>query len=209
MCLVDAATGKILWGHEGYTRHVHGQGMCSDIDGRYPGSECYSADTDSSKKFAWARLRTARGEVISEENLGGFSPKCIYWDADVQREILKRGFVSKYRGSTLRTRIEGHIAAVADILGDWREEILMTSPDGRSLRLYTTTMPTENRLYTLMHDPQYRLSTAWQNVVYNKPPHTGFFLGYGMAAAPRPRIRLIGQGEALDGFKGARLTEGE
>ena len=57
MCLVDAATGEILWGHEGYTRHVHGQGLCSDIDARHPGAECYSADTDSTKSFAWARRK--------------------------------------------------------------------------------------------------------------------------------------------------------
>ncbi|HQG48778.1 MAG TPA: hypothetical protein PK373_06790 [Sedimentisphaerales bacterium] len=82
-------------------------------------------------------------------------------------------------------------------MGDWREEILMTAPDGKSLRLYTTTIPTEHRLYTLMHDPQYRLSIAWQNVVYNKPPYVSFFLGQGMAAPPRPNITLIGSGEAL------------
>jgi NAD(P)-dependent dehydrogenase (short-subunit alcohol dehydrogenase family) len=28
-----------------------------------------------------------------------------------------------------------------------------------------------------MHDPQYRLAIAWQNVGYNQPPHPGFFLG--------------------------------
>jgi hypothetical protein len=48
-----------------------------------------------------------------------------------------------------------------------------------------------------MHDPQYRLSIAWQNVVYNKPPHPGFFLGHQMAPPPRPNIRLIGSGEAV------------
>ena len=87
---------------------------------------------------------------------------------------------------------------VGDLLGDWREEILTSSPDGKALRLYSTTIPTEQRLYTLMHDPQYRLGIAWQNVVYNKPPHPSFFLGEGMSPAPRPRIRLIGQGEALE-----------
>jgi rhamnogalacturonan endolyase len=59
-------------------------------------------------------------------------------------------------------------------------------------------MPTTNRIYTLMHDPQYRLSITWQNVVYNKPPHTSFYLGDGMAKPPRPNIRLIGKGEAIN-----------
>jgi hypothetical protein len=60
--------------------------------------------------------------------------------------------------------------------------------DNNSLRIYTTTIPAANRLYTLMHDPQYRLAVAWQNVGYNQPPHPGFFLGDGMSPAPRPNI---------------------
>jgi rhamnogalacturonan endolyase len=76
--------------------------------------------------------------------------------------------------------------------------MLLIAPDGRSLRLFTTTIPTEHRLTTLMHDPQYRLAIAWQNVVYNKPPHPSFFLGQGMQPPPRPDIRLVGAGKALD-----------
>jgi rhamnogalacturonan endolyase len=77
---------------------------------------------------------------------------------------------------------------VADIIGDWREEVIVASPDGKALRLYTTPIETKYRIPTLMHDPQYRLGIAWQNVVYNKPPHTGFFLGHGMAM-PQPAAK--------------------
>jgi rhamnogalacturonan endolyase len=66
---------------------------------------------------------------------------------------------------------------VADLIGDWREEILLVAPDGKSLRLFTTTIPTEHRLVTLLDDPQYRLGVVWQNVVYNKPAHPSFYLG--------------------------------
>lgn len=90
---------------------------------------------------------------------------------------------------------------MGDFVGDWREEILTTAPDGLSLRLYTTTIPTEHRIYTLMHDPQYRLGIVWQNVVYNKPPHPSFFLGDGMRSPPKPNIRLVGHGEAIAGVK--------
>ena len=57
-----------------------------------------------------------------------------------------------------------------------------------ALRVYTTTIPAQNRIYTLMHDRQYRLGVAWQNVGYNQPPHPSFFLGDGMAAPPVPNI---------------------
>jgi rhamnogalacturonan endolyase len=82
---------------------------------------------------------------------------------------------------------------VADLLGDWREEMLLVAPDGKSLRLYTTIMPTEIGLPTLMHDRQYRLGIAWQNVVYNKPAHPSFFLGDGMKTPPRPSVKRITQ----------------
>lgn len=79
----------------------------------------------------------------------------------------------------------------ADIFGDWREELILRAEDNQSLRVYTSTIPTEHRLYTLMHDPQYRLSIAWQNVGYNQPPHTGYYLGVGMDRPVKPNIRLI------------------
>ena len=91
---------------------------------------------------------------------------------------------------------------MCDMLGDWREEVILVAPTGHALRLYTTTIPTEHRLVTLWHDPQYRLGIAWQNVVYNKPCHPSFFLGDGMASPPRPDIRLIGRGEAIAGVEG-------
>jgi rhamnogalacturonan endolyase len=72
-------------------------------------------------------------------------------------------------------------ALSGDILGDWREEILLRAAENpRELRLYTTTIPTEHRFTTLMHDPVYRLGIAWQNVAYNQPPHVGYYLGEGM-----------------------------
>ncbi|MFH1924516.1 MAG: silent information regulator protein Sir2 [Planctomycetota bacterium] len=177
MCLVEAATGKILWGHEGFTRHVHGQGMCSDIDARHPGAECYSADTDAEKKFAWARLRTAQGEVISEEDLGGFSPRCVYWDADPQRELFRSGRISDYGGSELPPRVEGSLAAVADILGDWREEIITSVPG--ELRIYTTTVPAADRRVCLMQDPIHRLDVAHAAMGYFQVPMTSYDLATG------------------------------
>jgi rhamnogalacturonan endolyase len=67
-----------------------------------------------------------------------------------------------------------------DLLGDWREELLVVAPDGQSLRLYTTTIPTDLRITTLLADRQYRLGLVWQNVVYNKPCYPSFYLGDGM-----------------------------
>jgi rhamnogalacturonan endolyase len=177
MCLVEAATGKILWGHEGPTRHVHGQGMCSDIDARHPGCECYSADTDEKKAFAFARLRTCKGQVISEEKLEGFGARCVYWDADLQREVIRGNRITDYPKGDVPPKIEGSLVAVADVLGDWREEII-TSLRGE-LRIYTTTIPATDRRVCLMQDPIYRIDVAHAAMGYYQVP----MLSYDPATA--------------------------
>ena len=105
------------------------------------------------------------------------------WETEKEETLLETGSRGGGRGPNL----------MGDFIGDWREEILLSAPDGKSLRLYTTTIPTDHRIPTLMHDPQYRLGIAWQNVVYNKPPHPSFYLGDGMAKPPKANIRLVGK----------------
>jgi rhamnogalacturonan endolyase len=117
------------------------------------------------------------------------------------RELLDRTQISKWnwQTSSLDRLLTANECAAnngtkatpvlsGDVLGDWREEVIWRSADNRELRIYSTTIPTTHRFVTLMHDPEYRLSIAWQNVGYNQPPHTGFHLGEGMEKPPRPRI---------------------
>jgi rhamnogalacturonan endolyase len=173
--------------------------MAADIDPRHRGYEAWGGP---------GGLRDSHGNEI------GPNPRsnsfAIWWDGDPLRELLSRSAVNKWNWQTgteerlFETGSRGGGRGpniMGDFIGDWREELLMTAPDGRALRLYTTTIPTEYRIYTLMHDSQYRLAIAWQNVVYNKPPHPGFFLGEGMAPPPHPNIQLIGNGEAIAGLK--------
>ena len=68
--------------------------------------------------------------------------------------------------------------------------MIFRTEDNKELRVFSTSIPTDKRFYTLMHDPQYRLSIAWQNVAYNQPPHTGFHMGEGMKKPPKPNIIL-------------------
>jgi len=78
----------------------------------------------------------------------------------------------------------------ADLLGDWREEVVWRTPNSSALRVYTTTIPTERRIYTLMHDPQYRMQVTSEQTAYNQPPHVGFELGAGMKAPPAPNLHV-------------------
>ncbi|MCC9601488.1 rhamnogalacturonan lyase [Stieleria sp. JC731] len=172
----DARTGEILWSHSPGVDI--GSGLAADIDPRHPGCEAWGGP---------GGLRTAKGQVV------GRAPRtsswAIWWDGDLLRELVGYSRVQKWnweneREETLfNTQSRGAPRGpnlVGDILGDWREELIMTSPDRKSLRVFTTTIPSDHRIVTLMQDHQYRLAIAWQNVVYNKPPHTSFFLGEGM-----------------------------
>ena len=76
----------------------------------------------------------------------------------------------------------------ADILGDWREELILHKTDNTALRIYTTTDVTKRRIYTLMHDPTYRMQVSFEQSTYNQPPHVGFHIGAGMADPPKPDI---------------------
>lgn len=187
----DAQTGKILWSKE--SPDV-GRGVAFDIDPRHRGSESWASG--EGLRGLW----NARGELISERkprscNFG------IWWDADPLRELLDRNIVSKWNwtdgtetrlltaeGCTSNNGTKSTPALCADILGDWREEVILRTTDNRELRIYTTTIPATNRLVTLMHDPQYRLSVATENVGYNQPTQPGFHPGDGMKAPPRPAL---------------------
>ncbi len=192
--LVDARTGEILWGKDA-GRDV-GRGVAADIDPRYPGAECWGGS---------GGLRTVKGADI------GPRPRSqnflAWWDGDLLRETLNGTRIAEWdwdngaevalftaEGCSSNNGSKSTPALSADLLGDWREEVLWRSRDNRELRLYTTAIPTRHRFRTLMHDPQYRLCIAWQNVAYNQPPHVGFFLGAGMDAPPRPNIVLVGSG---------------
>ncbi len=176
MCLVDGATGRIIWGHEEPTRHVHSLGMCGDIDANYPGAECYSADMVERGKPRLARLRSAKGEVLDDRILWGFGTHTVYWDADPQRELFRGRGIMNYGADDPLAKVSGRMVVVADILGDWREEII-TSVRGE-MRIYTTTIPATDRRPCLMTDPIYRIDVAHAAMGYMQVP----MLSYDMAS---------------------------
>ena len=193
--LREAGTGKVLWSLP--SRDV-GRGLAMDIDPRHRGYECWAAGE------RLGGLYNCKGRKIADRkprscNMG------IWWDADVLRELLDGTTIAKWHGETGRQRVllagrgcaanngtKANPCLHADLLGDWREEVVWRTRDNRELRVYTTTIPTRRRFYTFMHDPVYRLSVVWQNVGYNQPTQTGFYMGDGMPEPPRPKIAPAG-----------------
>lgn len=191
--MYNARTGEILWS-DNKDKDV-GRGLAADIDPRYPGYECWGGAEG---------LKTVKGQQI------GPSPRSvnfrIWWDGDLLSELLNGTHIDKwdYNNAKMDNLFDGRQynclsnngtkstpALSADLLGDWREEVIFRTADGKELRLFSTTIPTDERIYTLMHNPQYRLSVAWQNVGYNQPPYTDYYLGVGMKTPPPPNITVI------------------
>ncbi len=189
MALYDAATGEIIWSFVP-GRDV-GRGMAADIDPRTPGYEFWGAGE--------VGLLDGQGNRVSAAP--GATNFAAWWDADLLREVEDQNWISKWDwntqtlvrlmtadGASSNNGTKANAVLSGDILGDWREEVIFRSTDNASLRIYSTTIPAANRMYTLMHDPQYREAIAWQNVGYNQPPHPSFFIGDGMAAPPLPNV---------------------
>jgi len=198
----DARSGEAIWkkpsvkaGEDG---EGPGRGLSLDVDPRYRGFESWVAGAGIEGMF------DVKGNKIADRtppvNFG------IFWDDDMLSELLNGTVISKwdYSGQKADVLFDGrqfgclsnngtksNPVLSADILGDWREELILRSADGKELRIFSTTIPARNRFYTFMHDPQYRLSIAWQNVAYNQPPHTSFFVGEGMKTPPKPDIEVI------------------
>ncbi|MBI4657713.1 MAG: silent information regulator protein Sir2 [Verrucomicrobia bacterium] len=166
VCLVEARTGKILWGYAGPTTHVHGQGMIGDIDSSRPGIECYAGEKDGSNYW----LYDARGQRMSDKSFGELAPKAVFWTDQPTKVIVAGGKIRHYDGAQIGT-IQGRIVAIADCLGDWREE-LITSVEGE-IRIYSTTVPAQSRRVCLLQDRQYRTAVAMQTMGYFYPPQLG------------------------------------
>ena len=193
--LRNARTGEIIF--QIPSKSDVGRCMAADIDPTNPGLEMWSTDSHG--------IRNIKGEVIyaaqdpndpqHQQNLKMNGRHLsinfgIWWDGDLLRELLDRETVSKYNwqqhtiddivrfeGILFNNGTKSNPCLAADILGDWREEVIARTPDSKELRIYVSTIPTDYRINCLMHDIPYRLSTAAQNVGYNQPSELGYYLG--------------------------------
>jgi len=193
----DAKTGSILWSVSGGGADV-GRGVSMDVDPRYAGNENWASV---------GGLYTAKGVQISsaKPNSTNFS---VLWDADLLSEQLNNTMINKWNysnntdsrlltaynyGAATNNGTKATPGLSADILGDWREEVIWRMDNNYQLIIFSTTAITTNKLRTLMHDSQYRQEIARQNVGYNQPPHTSFFLGDGMATPAAPSLYFVGK----------------
>lgn len=198
--LTNGANGGRLVGHT-FGKGDTGRGMLANVTPS-PGYELWTSTggTDQEGKLTKA-LYNAYGEIVAQKR-PTVQTWSAYWDGDLLSELPdsnpaggadKSGLpmgVHKYNWETQETETIASFAGTltnnstknnpclsADILGDWREEILVRCADNEELRIYMTNIPTDYTIYTLMQDSVYRNSVANQNTTYNQPTHTSFYLG--------------------------------
>lgn len=203
----DAATGQIIWG-EANTGNDIGRGMAANVNTANAGYEVWPGARYVNGERADATFN-CKGKIIAEKRNG----TCfrIYWDGDMLDELfdgsynstsgtsspaitkLNEGLTStsntwafaKYHAQSCNTT-KATPCLQADILGDWREELVLWDGSNSSdLLIFTTTITSTNRVPCLMTDHNYRLAVAWQNTAYNQPPHLGYYLPYYLSTDPR------------------------
>ncbi len=172
----DARTGQFLYRAPSCGCDT-GRGVAADVWAGNPGAEIWSSSVGG--------LRSATNGNQVAARKPGSQNFVIWWDGDAQRELLDGTQISKYgTGGDTRLLTGSGVASnngtkstpvlQADILGDWREEVIWRTTDNRALRIYSTTDPTSISRPSLMQDRQYRVAVAWQNTAYNQPPHASF-----------------------------------
>lgn len=172
VCCVDAATGRPVWNIGHPTTHV-GDGMVADIDPTHPGLECFAAeDRKAGKQDRY--LLTAQGRKLPAEHVPGCR-NWVWWDGDRVRETIIGDRIVRWPAKTLCEGIEGSVLLIADLKGDWREEVVTAV--GEEIRIYSTNIPATDRRVTLMQDPVYRSYVAERSQGYPQSPAPSYYLG--------------------------------
>ncbi len=174
--LRDAQNGEVIYGE--YAEEDLGRCMIGDINPEVRGLETWVT-----------QVRSCTGEVMPDKMPG--TNQSIRWAADMSTQILDgsnifgdhqgaindntHGILLKPREVATNNGTKGNACLIADIFGDWREELLLRKADNSAIRIFTATEITGHKLFTLMHDIQYRTAVAWQNNCYNQPGYTKFY----------------------------------
>ncbi len=202
----DATTSKIYYRYS--AGNDDGRSMMGNFSNNFPGCQGVSS-----------RDPGLISSVINGPLTGGSKSNItqnfrIYWDGDLCEEthdytegkntaigIWKYGLgkIEALTGSLTNNDTKGTPSYQGDLFGDWREEVIARTAQN-NIRIYTTTIETPWRNYTLWHDLQYRQAMVWQMCGYNQPPHVSYFLGEleGITQAP-PALTTTGRKEIGNG----------
>ncbi|MGN0846220.1 MAG: DUF6807 family protein [Kiritimatiellia bacterium] len=209
--MANPVTGEEIWKLPTPTRHVHGCGICADLDPAHPGLEVYGQEVDQSgstkqhthpqsdNRWFYAADGTLLAAYTNCTFRYGNGVRNAFWDADLQREVYQAGGMRDHAG-TLVARVPG-CSMVADLFGDWREEIVVARRG--EVRIYTTDIPAMDRRVTLMRDPSYRSRITMWTSGYDQQPipltiPSALSPGLSLRVAPNGRTLTLDVNAPLD-----------
>ncbi|MCD7806929.1 MAG: rhamnogalacturonan lyase [Lachnospiraceae bacterium] len=180
--LRDAETGKAFFGE--YAERDLGRCMVGDVSPNVRGLSVWVDD-----------VYDCKGNLLPDKPLS--TNANIRWAADLTTQVIDgadylkgehvgvindntHGVMLRPQGTLTNNTTKGNPCLIADVLGDFREEILLRTADSSAIRIYTSTEVTGHKLFTLMHDTMYRTGIAWQNNCYNQPCYTKFYYASDM-----------------------------
>lgn len=204
----DATTSKIYYRTTG--GNDDGRCLMGNFLNDYPGAQGISSRDNN-------LISSVTHNGLTNDNKGTVSVTQnfrIYWDGDLCEESFdynsgrntqgaiykaREGRIALLEGSMTNNDTKGTPCYQGDIMGDWREEVMMRTADN-NIRIYTTNIETPWRNYSLWYDHQYRNAMVWQMCGYNQTPHTSYFLGEleGITKAPAP-LTMAGREEVNNG----------
>ena len=197
--LVRGSTGEPVWTYSANIGDV-GRGVAANVT-PLPGFEMWAVQTPMYNMVSGEVITSEVGGIgVANKAPVNF---VLYWDGDLLHEFFDgpdnfnstdSPSITKFNydvetgeseletlqtltGSYSNNGTKANPGLIADIFGDWRDEVLVRTSDNNALRIYTTDIPTDHVIYTLMHDPTYRMAVNLQNSTYNQPAHLGFYLG--------------------------------
>ena len=205
----DARTGEVIF--QILSNKDVGRCMAADIDPTNPGLEMWSSasggicNTRGEVIDSTARIPINFGiwwdgdlcrELLDHESVSKYRPSPSRQGGESSEETLT-GTPFDFSGSescftlvrfadcTFNNGTKSNPCLCADVLGDWREEVLTRTSDNSHLRLYITPLPTRYRFHTFLAEPVYRHSVTMQNVGYNQPTNVGFYFGAELEGSGR------------------------
>lgn len=140
----------------------------------------------------------------------------IFWDGDLYDEELDgltitswngagRSTIFKADGCTSINSTKANPALQADIFGDWREEVIYPLTTNDALRVYTTNIPSEYKIKSLMFDSVYRSGVASEQSAYNQPPHVSMYMSEAVMRGNVTNISIEHEPTKKNYIKGEQL----
>jgi len=151
--------------------------VAGNFSDRWPGAQGHAEDGARSmvtgERLEGAELRSGQYAIWFGGDLTAMAVRGATLSTVDDRTLepsayLETGLVSTGNKSTPTLK--------ADLLGDWREELVLRADHDR-LAIVTTLSPTEYGIRTLMHDPMYRNGVANKNTGYDQMGFASFYLG--------------------------------